>query len=320
MGKKQITFTVAGMFFLMISILVLYEIIENVRYTLWKAHFDGYGDFERLTIPSVDDILIWEYKPYAHYKNIVTNRYGFREEDADLLTKHASEYRVAFIGDSVTLGFGVDVEKTFVRRFEKIAQTKLPGHNVRGLNFGIDGYNTIQIEALLNTKVLDFSPDKVIYVMCLNDFDFEDASAGKIRYFRKPASFFLYRIRRLYKLILGINYQEVKYHRYYFKKNKDIVFQSILAMRETLRERNISFCMAIVPVKSKTMIDFKQYALQDVHDDIMHFLKKNKINSVDLLPIFQQSEKPPEQTFLDIWHPNASGHQTIADALIQQFL
>ena len=117
------------------------------------------------------------------------NRWGFRDRDYETPGKPADTHRIAFLGDSVTLGLGVAAEDVFVRRFEDAANGLGLGYTVQALNFSVDGYNTVQVNELLRTKVLPFAPDKVIYVLCLNDFDFADASGMKIRYFRKPKSF-----------------------------------------------------------------------------------------------------------------------------------
>ena len=66
-----------------------------------------------------------------------------------------STYRTAFIGDSIVLGMGPFYNKIFVRRFEIEANKLNLTQRVQALNFGIDGYNTIQIYEILRTKVLD---------------------------------------------------------------------------------------------------------------------------------------------------------------------
>jgi len=264
--------------------------------------------------------LIWEYRAYAQFDNLRTNRYGFRDYDFETENKDAGTYRIAFIGDSVTLGFGVNFDETFVRNFEVEAKKRIGLQKVKALGFGVDGYNAIQICEMLKVKVMSFSPDKVVYVMCLNDFDFEDASAGKIRYFRKPKSFILMRIRQVYKRLSGITYQESKYHDYHFQKNKKIVFQKILEMRGLLKEQQIPFYVGIVPVLHENMDSFDDYTLQDIHNEISSVLLKHNIPVLDLLPVFQNKGKSSEYFFIDVWHPNARGHEIIAKSLLQLVL
>ncbi len=150
---------------------------------MWKADFDSYGWFGKLTVPSNNSNLMWEYKPYGRYEYIRTNRYGFRDYDYVSKDKPNDVYRIAFVGDSVTLGFTVRADDTFVNKFGVFTRELAPRAPIEGMNFEIDGFNTPQIYELIVSRVVAFSSDEIVYVMCLNDFDFKAASAKKIRYF-----------------------------------------------------------------------------------------------------------------------------------------
>jgi len=237
----------------LISFIVLVGALElygNYRYYHWKKSYRDHGDwYNKLTIPSSNKKLMWEYRPCGKYDppgcecTITTNKYGFRDYDYESPDKNEGVYRVAFVGDSVTLGYKVDYESTFVRRFQSYAEELDLTRTVQALNFGVDGYNTVQIFELLRTKVIRFSPDKSIDIMHLNDFDFEEASGNKIRYFRKPKSFFLRKVEQLYKHL-----SKTDYYLYYFEKNKHVVFENILEMRGILREKGMDFMVTILPV------------------------------------------------------------------------
>ena len=173
--RKKLAFALASFFIALLGTIVVYETIEHILYYRWKSKFDNYGWFGKVTIPSPNKILMWEYKPNGVFKEIKTNRYGFRESDEISLPKPVGVYRIAFVGDSVTLGIGVENDYTFVRQFETAANSVRPGRKIQALNFSVDGYHTIQIAELLRSKVLQFEPDKVVYVLCLNDFDFSES-------------------------------------------------------------------------------------------------------------------------------------------------
>ena len=68
----------------------------------------------------------------------------------------------------------------------------------------------------------------------LNDFDFEDASGGRIRYYRRPTSFLLPKLR---EKIRGCYYKE--YHRQHFETTKVIAFKKIRQMQSLLASRGI---------------------------------------------------------------------------------
>lgn len=152
-----------------------YELFESWRDDRWRADYQENGNwYGTMTVPSNNKTMMWEYRPNCHFEKLHTNRFGFRDEDFQTTAKPGGTYRLAFVGDSVTLGLRVEYEEIFVRRFDAWLRQEPLAMDVQALNFGVDGYNTLQVEAQLGERVLDFQPDKVVYVMCLNDFDFDD--------------------------------------------------------------------------------------------------------------------------------------------------
>jgi lysophospholipase L1-like esterase len=293
----------------------VFETIENIRYYRWRKNFDNFGWFGRITVPSPNPVLMWEYRPYGEFKELKMNRYGFRDRDYDSTAKPENIYRLAFIGDSVTLGVRVSADQTFVRQFEAAANQVASRYIVQALNFAVDGYGTPQIYEMLRTKALDFAPDKVIYVLCLNDFDFGESSGLKILYFRKPRSFLLPRLETVYQRLRGGDY-----HAYHFRKNKKAVYQNILDMKALLHREAISFQIVVLPVFPRTTAGFADYPLRDMHKEIGEFLRENGIRYVDLLDAFTEEGKPPRSYASDIWHPNAEGHLFIARKLLPSAL
>ncbi len=302
---------------------VVIEVFLGFKYEQWKLQYaknsNWYGG---LTTFSKNPILMWEYRAndesnVPNMPKIRTNRHGFRDYDYEVKANTANLLRISFLGDSVTLGLKVDSQDTFVNKFTAYAAEKHPGLKIQSLNHGIDGYNTIQIFELLTSKVLQFGPGKVVYVMCLNDFDFEESSGGKIRYFKKPNSFILEKLERLYRRFLRIDF-----HIWHFKKNKQQVFDKIINMKELLKARNIDLQIAVLPVfKFKDFEkDWNSYPLSQMHFAIRQFLIKEQIKFVDLLESFRNQEKPPAYFAHDIWHPNKEGHDFIAKQLLQFFL
>jgi lysophospholipase L1-like esterase len=297
---------------------ILGEVLLGMQHEQWKAEKEKELHGEALTIASEDPILLWEFKPNASGSApgsplIKTNRYGFRDRDYDV-SRPEGVYRIAFIGDSVTLGLYVEGEQIFVRKFEQAAQKIYP--NLQAMNFGVDGYDADQITELLRSRVLKFQPSKVIYVMCLNDFDFDDASGQKILYFRKPTSFVL---AHLQKVLLRPLFKDgsVEYHSWYFWKNKETVFERIIDMQKLLREKGVAFQVVVVPIFDfGNGNNFSEYPLRTMHLEIDDFLHRSGIEYLDLLDSFAQQHQPASYFALDVWHPNAIGHALIAEQLV----
>lgn len=288
-----------------------YEVYKNIQYPRWKRNFDDAGRLGTITVASPNPELMWEYRPYGEFELIKVNRFGFRDRDFESPDKPENTYRVGFIGDSVTLGYGVTQEQTFVHLLQEHADRVNGPRQIQVLNFGIDGYNTPQILELMRTKALEFSPDKLVYMLCLNDFDFAYSSGKKIRYFRKPKSFFLAVLEGAYLVV-----SRVDFHRYHFRKNKSVVFENILAMKSLSEEEGIEFHVGILPVFPESHATFERYPLSDVSEKIEDFLSQHDISYSDLYSPFVESGNPLRYYADDIWHPNERGHRYLAKLLM----
>lgn len=308
-AKSKLGLVLFSSLFSLILLIAAFELISTISYYRWKEDFDNAGWFGKITVPSENPMLMWEYRPYGKNEvvGIEVNRYGFRDLDYESTAKPENTHRVAFAGDSVTLGASVRFEETFVRQFEaEAAQLALP-EQLQALNFSVDGYNTIQVAELIRARVLAFSPDTVVYVMCMNDFDFTQSSGDKTRYFHKPKSFFVEVLEKAYRRVQS--WFGGDFHEYFFRKNKAAVFESILELQTLLAEQNVDFRVLVLPVFPAS---FAEYPLEAMHQEIDAFLLENNIEYLDLLPAFQASGQSPGYYAPGIWHPNPIGHQFIA--------
>src|SRR5262245_53796278 len=100
---------------------------------------------------------------------LVTNSLGFRGSEWNQ-QKDPRTLRIALIGDSHAFGFGVPAEHALGELLCRRLERRL-GHPVELLNFGVNGYNSSQELAVLETKALRFAPDLVLLVPCNNDAD-----------------------------------------------------------------------------------------------------------------------------------------------------
>lgn len=288
-----------------------YEIWARVQYDRWRSRFDNFGWIGKMTIPSLNRRLLWEYRPYGEYHgamgDIVVNRYGFREIDLPRQEKPDDVYRVAFIGDSVTLGILNRPEDTFEQHFEAHAGS-MAQQRVQALNFGVDGYDAIQVSELLSARVQAFEPDCIVYTMCLNDFDSEWSSGEKHRYFVEPRSFLAKSIEAQWIRLRRIDLTE-----HCFRRNRSLVFEAIGAMNATAKERGQLFVVALVPSFDAT--SFADYKYETLHREIETFLTGGGVQHLDLLDAFRGSRRDPAEVSFDIWHPNATGNEIIGKAL-----
>lgn len=328
-ARKKLLFSVIATLLACAVGATIWEIVLRVEYSRWRERYDNYGLFGWLTRPSDDPELMWEYKPYGSTPDLLgpirVNGFGFRERDLATSEKPAGTFRIAVIGDSVTLGMKVKEERTFVRQVEARIHGALGRRDVQVLNFSVDGYDAIQIERMLVSKVMPFAPDLVVYALCLNDFDHEISSGEKTKYFRPPKLFVW---KALADAIVALRVQSVGYHEYVFQANKQPVYAAIRRMRRDAEAQRCGFAVAILPLfplRSKHGLfqaepsgSMRAYPASwaAIVREIGEFLAHEGIPAVDLCEPFADVEDPASVA-TDIWHPNEHGHELIAARLFQ---
>lgn len=117
------------------------------------------------------DIIV-ELKPnkdtYFHLARFQTNTQGLRDREY-AVTKPDHTFRVAVVGDSVTMGWGVELEETYVKRLEKRANADFTDKHYEFINFAVSGYGLRDYLAVIKRKVLPYNPDLILIGGFCND-------------------------------------------------------------------------------------------------------------------------------------------------------
>jgi hypothetical protein len=77
------------------------------------------------------------------------------------LEKPEEEFRVLFLGDSATYGFGVKAAEAFPSQYQDLVQSTCPDAGILAINAGIQGINTV-VELFMLQKLVALSPDVVV--------------------------------------------------------------------------------------------------------------------------------------------------------------
>lgn len=99
---------------------------------------------------------------------ITTNALGFRGPEISR-DKPAGTIRMVVLGDSVTLGWGVNDEYTFCRVVEARLNARGDGRKYEVVNTGHNSYDTTQEAALFEREALALAPDIVLLAFVTND-------------------------------------------------------------------------------------------------------------------------------------------------------
>ena len=99
---------------------------------------------------------------------IRTNAQGMRSDTDFAKAKSDDVRRVAIVGDSFGMGYGVDLEESSLHLLERALQERL-GCEVEILNFSVSGFGPAEELVVLESEILDYDPDLVIQYFCAND-------------------------------------------------------------------------------------------------------------------------------------------------------
>lgn len=107
---------------------------------------------------------------------IQTNSQGMRAETDFEKSKPEGVRRIAILGDSFGMGYGVDLEDSSLHLLGEMLEDKL-NCPIEILNFSVSGFGPAEELVVLESEVLQYAPDLVIQYFCSND-PTDDLRAG----------------------------------------------------------------------------------------------------------------------------------------------
>jgi hypothetical protein len=111
-----------------------------------------------------------EHRPDVHAflmgVDVAINRHKLRDREIDL-ERLPGTFRILMLGDSLTFGWGVPIEQTYVKRLE--AMITAAGIKAEVINAGVGNYNTSMEVAYYMAEGHRFQPDVVILNYFIND-------------------------------------------------------------------------------------------------------------------------------------------------------
>jgi hypothetical protein len=123
-----------------------------------------FGDMIQQRGDLLEHELIPNWKGTWWGATISVNRWGMRDRDRSLV-KPAGTVRIAVVGSSLVMGFGVGDDQTFTRLLEdRLNADAAPGGpRYEVLNFGVGRYSPLHRRLQIEHKVLPFRPDLIVY-------------------------------------------------------------------------------------------------------------------------------------------------------------
>lgn len=294
--------------FLLVSELVLRVYLSN--HIFYDVEMSRYA--LTLKVDSPNPAIGHHHRPSAEATlmgvSIRTNSDGFRDDEVPV--EKGERHRIIFLGDSLTLGWGVEKSDTFEQHLEDSLNEIRPTEII---NLGVGNYNTTQEVHLLIEKGLKYQPDQVVLFYFINDAEpvpQKSRFPGLGHY--RTVTFFWSRLKILRaQLSDTIGFRE--YYSALYRQDSAGWRWTQDALRK-LRDLSVRHGFTLSVVLLPELHELRNYTFAKEHALVMEFLSELGVPALDLAARFQ-GESNPQSLWVsrDDAHPNTRAHGLIAE-------
>ncbi len=245
-----------------------------------------------------------------HRGTLVTiNRWGMRDRDYEK-TPAPGTYRIALVGASHTFGSGVLLEENFESLLEERLNREARGEphgSYEILNFAVEGYSALDVLAELESKVFDFSPASVFYVIHPLDAHLAVERLCKLMDAKVPVP---YEGAVAFAARHGVTpgTPEATGRRVLAEHKAELLSWTYHEIAARCQERGVAGVAVFLPILSKHDYDLDAAAILDL-------ARTSGLLTLDLSGVYDG--RPAESLHLAPWddHPNPEGHRLVAARL-----
>jgi hypothetical protein len=263
---------------------------------------------ERADNPNIGHVHRPGAEAYLMGVNVSINSDGLRDDEYSV--ERTNQYRIAVLGDSLTLGWGVEKELTYEVLLEEMLSESRPTEMI---NFGHGNYNTVQQLNLFKEKGLKYNPDKVVVFWFINDAEVTPVRSKWLWISRLRSVTFLWsRVRGLLSRGSGGHTFESFYRDLYKDDQPGFIAmkEAFLELRGITEERSMELEVVMIP----ELHNLVEYPFAAEYGKVRTFLESNDVAVIDLTESFAGYENPAELwVAMDDAHPNALAHRMIAE-------
>ncbi|MDC1068757.1 SGNH/GDSL hydrolase family protein [Candidatus Kapabacteria bacterium] len=248
---------------------------------------------------------------------IQSDSFGFRKSSVPVKSDSNS---ILIIGDSVTMGVGVDSDSTFVGKMALLLENK----DVGLLNFSLIGYNIYDYFNTIKYATENYNFKKCVIFYCLNDLTNDSKIIGAesktilsdVLKFLKSNSY-LYMWAKSTFADRQMAFYEFESDNYQVEKNITEFEVKLQEIKSLLSNKELQ--IVILPYEYQLRMEIPDLSIQD---RIKSILQKNEIEFFDLFEQLKESEIESEKLYLyaDGLHFSNLGHRKIAKILSDENL
>lgn len=283
------------------------------------------------------------YSDFVYGSKVTVNSTGLRDRDIPY-EKPSGKKRILILGDSVAFGYGVEMEETFAKQWEKWLGEKQP-HTWEIINSGVPAYTTEQEARWFEVEGLRYQPDAVVVAYVMNDPEEthplrQDGNLDRIEidaFYQKMAELIPKPIlpfteySRLSKFInRWLSYAHPNWKTLHEELTRyfcqDIFNQpgwqkcqnAFLRLRDRCRDENIFLLTVIYPTMYR-LHSRGEHPFTPHYEKIQQFLDRNGIPCVLPLDDYLGQSVDAMRAYADDPHPSAESHRIFARRLHAEF-
>lgn len=246
-----------------------------------------------------------------------TNAQGFR---GPAIAEQAAPgvARIAFVGDSTTMGWGVAEQETFAHQvIDKLVKQ---GRKVDGFNEGVGNWNTTQELTNFRDTGLKMKPDIIVLTYFINDGE-PIPTYPKESWLDLNSAAWIVLNYRLDSLIrqFGPRPDWKKYYRDLYNDDAagwQQTQKALAGFAETARSNNIKIIVFHLP----ELRELKPYPFQDVTDKVRKVVEANGMPFIDLLPTVQNMDPASLWVTVPDPHPNGKADTAFTDGMLKELM
>lgn len=240
-------------------------------------------------------------------KDVRTDPHGFR---GGTITDEAGPgvARIAFVGDSVMMGWGVAEQETMP--LQVLANLKAQGFQVDGFNLGVGNYNTTQELAAFRDKGEALKPDIIVLGYFINDAE-PMPTYNDVDWLEEHSEAWVtinYRLDMMRRAV-GVQPDWKKYYRDLYRSDASGWRQTQRALSEFAsfaRQQGIALIVFNIP----ELHELQPYPFADVTAKVRSVVEAQDIEFVDLLPSLAGLE--PSSLWVTVPDPHPNGIAEVA--------
>jgi len=259
-----------------------------------------------------------------------TNGLGVRGPDYDRPAP-PGVFRIVTVGDSVTMGAGVEEEDTYSAQLAVDLAVRHPGRRFEVINGGLAGLDIVQVVGRLEKIGLPYAPDLIVYGWTMNDI-----TGPPYRAFSRPKSSYAlyhavydrfagsrwYLLRVLWprwvsfrELVAPHPHSYTAELRYNYFENRE-AWDRFAGQLDRLAEigRGRGICVVVFIHTSLVRLN-AFHPLRSIYERVGEAAAARGLYAIQSLPVFVGHDDDALRVSYYDWHPNRAGHALLAQAL-----